>query len=70
MTIIPHFNNTEGGADLDTSHCYIGKDRATKLLSILPKKTPIMGIDEHTAVIIDLSTREQSIRGKGTTHKV
>lgn len=68
MTVIPHFNNTEGGADLDTSYCYIGKDRATKLLSMLPKKTPIMGLDEHTAIIIDLSTGQQLTRGKGISH--
>lgn len=70
MTIIPHFNNTEGGADLDTSYCYIGKDRATRLLSMLPKSTPILGIDEHTVLIIDLQTKSQSVRGKGTLHKL
>lgn len=69
VTIIPHFNNTEGGADLDTSHCYIGKDRALRLLSMLPKKTSVLGLDEHTALIIDLKTKAQSIRGKGVTHK-
>ena len=70
MTIIPHFNNREGGADLDTSYCYVGKDRANKLLSMLAKGTPIMGIDEHTAMIIDLGTKTETVRGKGTTHKL
>jgi peptidase E len=70
MTVIPHFNNTEGGIDLDTSYCYVGKNRATKLLSMLPKSTPTIGLDEHTALIIDLQTKTQTIKGKGTLHKL
>lgn len=69
-TIIPHFNNTEGGADLDTSHCYIGKDRAAKLFAMLPSKTNILALDEHTALIIDLTSKKETIRGKGTIHKI
>lgn len=70
VTIIPHFNNTEGGADLDTSYCYLGKDRGSRLLSMLPGKTKVLGLDEHTALIIDLGTKVQSIKGKGTIHKI
>lgn len=70
MTIIPHFNNTEGGANLDTSYCYIGKDRAEKLFVVLPSNTPLLGIDEHTALIVDLATFTEQIRGKGTIHKI
>jgi hypothetical protein len=68
-TIIPHFNNREGGADLDTSYCYIGKERATKMLSMLPTNSNIISLDEHTALIIDLQTKEQSIRGKGSVRQ-
>lgn len=70
QTIIPHFNNTEGGIDLDTSYCYIGKARATKLISQLPPSTPILGLDEHTALIINLTDGSELVRGKGTTHQV
>ena len=70
ISIIPHFNNTEGGADLDTSYCYLGRNRATKLLAMLPPSTSVLGIDEHTALVIDLKEGTNSIRGKGTTHKV
>jgi len=70
VTIIPHFNNREGGLGLDTSYCYIGKDRATKLISQLPADSKVVGVDEHTSLIIDLSTREQIIKGKGTVHLV
>lgn len=69
-TIIPHFNNREGGADLDTSYCYVGKARGERLLSLLPPKAPVIAIDEHTALIIDLQTNEQSLRGKGSVNFV
>lgn len=70
MTIIPHFNNREGGADLDTSYCYIGSNRANQLLSMLPPNTQLLGIDEHTCLIVDLSTGSQVVRGKGDIHKL
>ncbi len=69
-TIIPHFNNREGGVELDTSYCYIGKERAEKLIGLLPTDAKVVGIDEHTALIIDLETQEQLVRGKGAVHEV
>ncbi|MBP9670214.1 cysteinyl-tRNA synthetase [Candidatus Woesebacteria bacterium] len=69
-TVLPHFNNKEGGADLDTSYCFVGQGRAERLLSMLPSKTKVMGIDEHTALIIDLTNQKESVRGKGITHSV
>jgi len=69
-TVIPHFNNREGGKDLDTSYCFVGQGRAEKMLAMLPEAENILGIDEHTALIIDLKTGEQSVRGKGGIHKV
>lgn len=65
LTVIPHFNNREGGVGLDTSYCYIGKDRATKLLYSLPTESKVIGIDEHTALVIDLDSKEQLVKGKG-----
>lgn len=70
QSIIPHFNNTEGGAGLDTSYCYIGKNRADQLFSMLPSSTPILGIDEHTAMVINLDNGDQELRGKGTVHHI
>lgn len=70
LTVIPHFNNTEGGANLDTSYCFIGKHRATQLLALLPPHTPVLGLDEHTALVVDLNSGEQQVRGKGGTHQV
>ncbi len=70
MTIIPHFNNREGGSDLDTSYCYIGRKRANKLFSMLPPNTQALGIDEHTCLIVDLATGSQVVRGKGELHQL
>lgn len=69
-TIIPHFNNREGGEGLDTSYCFVGKDRATKLLAMLSADAKVLGLDEHTALVIDLATNEQTVKGKGTLTQV
>lgn len=69
-TIIPHFNNTEGGEGLDTSHCFVGRDRFIKLHAQLPENEWVLGIDEHTAYIIDLETQKAETRGKGTVHEI
>src|SRR3989344_3362493 len=65
LTVIPHFNNNEGGNKNDTSHAWMGKQRFAKLLAMLPKHETIWGIDEHTAVIIDPKTHATKIVGKG-----
>lgn len=64
--IIPHFNNTEGGADLDTTCGFVGRDRFDHLRDILPAPLPILGIDEHTSVVIEPSTGEITVRGAGS----
>jgi peptidase E len=69
-TIIPHFNNYEGGSTLDTTYCYIGKDRATKLLAKLQSTDSVIGIDEHTALIIDLNTAIEQVKGKGSIYRI
>lgn len=65
LTIVTHWNNKEGGDKLDTSHCYMGRDRFKKLVTLLPKGTPILGIYEHTAVIFDFTAHSFSIEGVG-----
>lgn len=69
-TIIPHFNNTDGGKGLDTSHCFVGRDRFTKLHGLLPPNEWVLGIDEHTAYIVDLDTQKGETKGKGTIHQI
>jgi cyanophycinase-like exopeptidase len=70
VTIIPHYNNTEGGTKNDTSCCYIGADRFGRLLSKLPPEAEVWGLDEHTAMVINLQTKELQVMGKGKLHKI
>ncbi len=65
ITVIPHWNNTEGGKEIDTSRCYMGIKRFEKLLKLLPGPTTILGIDEQTACIFDLAEKEVLVMGKG-----
>jgi len=63
--IVTHWNNTEGGAGLDTSHCYVGEERFLKMVEMLPPQTPILGIDEHTACIFEPDSDEIKVMGAG-----
>lgn len=65
LTIVPHWNNNEGGAKHDTSRCYMGVERFAKLLTFLPGETTIVGIDEHTAFILDPEKGECQVMGIG-----
>ncbi|MBI3384841.1 cysteinyl-tRNA synthetase [Candidatus Gottesmanbacteria bacterium] len=65
LTIIPHWNNQEGGAEIDTSCCYMGQKRFNELRKILPGATTILGIDEQTAAVFDPNKKEVLIMGNG-----
>lgn len=68
LTVVPHWNNTEGGADLDTSHCYMGEERFGRLLALLPGPTTVLAIDEHTACILDPAERTALVHGAGCAY--
>jgi head-tail adaptor len=68
LIIIPHWNNSEGGADLDTSRCFMGKDRFEQLLKILSCDGTVVGIDEHTSLWVNLAKGEAQVFGKDTVH--
>ena len=53
LIFIPHWNNNDGGDELDTSHCYMGTERYNQLIAMLPDDTTIVGIDEQTALVIE-----------------
>ncbi|MCB0211422.1 MAG: cysteinyl-tRNA synthetase [Anaerolineae bacterium] len=53
LVFVPHWNNNDGGDELDTSHCYMGIDRYNQLIDLLPAESTIIGIDEQTALVID-----------------
>ena len=62
--VIPHFDNHEGG-NYDTRYCYLGEPRLEVLESQLPDDVAILGIDEHTALLLDLETDEARVVGRG-----
>ncbi len=66
IACVTHWNNTEGGANLDTSRCYIGRARLETLLPALPDGDVVVGIDEHTALTLDFSDRLCRVLGKGS----
>jgi cyanophycinase-like exopeptidase len=65
LAFIPHWNNREGGVDLDTSRCFMGVDRFARLRPLLPSPTTIVGIDEHTALIIEPAAATGRVVGRG-----
>ena len=62
--VIPHYDNAEGG-NHDTRFCYLGKGRLEYLESLLPDDHFVLGVDEHTALVIDIENGSASITGKG-----
>ncbi len=65
IAFIPHWDNNEGGAELDTSRCFMGQERFGRLLGMLPCDTTVVGIDEHTALIVDLPAGACRVMGRG-----
>jgi hypothetical protein len=66
LVFIPHWNNRDGGSDLDTSRCYMGKSRFEDLLEMLSSDQVVVGIDEHTGLIIDFEDTCCYVIGSGT----
>jgi len=65
LVFVSHWNNTEGGADLDTSRGFVGQVRFEQLLTLLPFEANVVGIDEHTAVAMDLVAGKCRVLGRG-----
>jgi cyanophycinase-like exopeptidase len=63
--VIPHYDNAEGGHH-DTRFCYLGEERLSTMEHELPKGSFILGVDEHTAVLLDPAARTASVAGNGT----
>lgn len=66
LVFIPHWNNTDGGASLDTSRCYMGQSRFEQLLALLPPGGKVVGLDEHTALVLDLDGGIGQVMGRGS----
>lgn len=62
--VIPHYDNAEGGTH-DTRFCYLGETRLATLEDHLPAEVGVLGVDEHTAVVIDVETATARVLGNG-----
>jgi len=60
--LIPHYDNTEG-ANHDTRFCYLGEARLQMFESLLDEETYVLGIDEHTGLIIDIDAATATVVG-------
>jgi hypothetical protein len=62
--VVPHYDNAEGGSH-DTRFCYMGERRLTVLERALPEGAFVLGVDSHTALVLDLEARTATISGLG-----
>jgi len=66
LSFIPHWNNAEGGEEVDTSRCFVGMERFEAWLRQLPPESVIVGLDEHSGLILDLEARRCEVAGVST----
>ena len=64
VAVIPHYDNKEGGHH-DTRFCYLGEHRLEMLEAMLPSDAHVIGIDEHTGVVLDLDANTATVVGNG-----
>ncbi len=60
--LIPHYDNTEG-ANHDTRFCYLGEARLQMFESLLDEDTYVLGVDEHTGLVIDIDAATATVVG-------
>ena len=64
VALIPHYDNAEGGT-YDTRYCYLGEDRLSEMEAELPEEAFVLGVDEHTALILELAEGIARVAGNG-----
>jgi hypothetical protein len=64
VAVIPHYDNAEGG-NHDTRFCYLGERRLRILEAQLPPGAFVLGVDEHTGVVLDLDAGTATVVGLG-----
>jgi hypothetical protein len=62
--VIPHYNNAEGGTH-DTRFCYLGEARLSLMELALPDDAFVLGVDEHTGLVLDLDAGSADVVGVG-----
>ena len=65
LVFVPHWNNNDGGEELDTSRCFMGKPRFAELIEMIPSDLTILGIDEKTALMIEPESCTCRVIGQG-----
>jgi hypothetical protein len=65
LAIVSHWDNKEGGAELDTRFGLMGQQRFRELISMLPAEMTVLGIDEHSALAMDLEGEQCRVMGRG-----
>ena len=65
--VVPHYDNAEGGTH-DTRFCYLGARRLAVLEAELDPDEWVLGVDEHTAAVIDLAAGRLRVEGRGGVH--
>ena len=64
VAVIPHYDNAEGGTH-DTRFCYMGERRLSMIEDQIPPDAAVLGVDEHTALVLDLNASQAEVLGKG-----
>jgi len=64
-SVIPHYDNAEGGSH-DTRFCYLGERRLRVLESMMSADEFIIGVDEHTGLVINLDEERAEVVGNST----
>ena len=62
--VIPHYDNAEGGHH-DTRFCYLGERRLRLMERELPTDHYVLGVDEHTGVVLNLDAGSAEVVGNG-----
>jgi hypothetical protein len=70
LSFIPHWNNADGGVDLDTSRCFVGMDRFAEWCNLVPSNNTTLGLDEHTGIIMDFEIGTCEVSGVSTVSLV
>ncbi len=64
VAVIPHYDNAEGG-NHDTRYCYLGESRLAAMEAMLPEEAFVLGVDEHTGLVLDLDAASATVVGRG-----
>ncbi len=64
VAVIPHYDNAEGG-NHDTRYCYLGEPRLARMEELLADDAFVLGVDEHTGLVLDLDAGRAAVVGRG-----